>query len=112
MRTVALIATLLTLAASPATPDARDTARFSEPPKPPAAVALPKNCGPRDAIEKGRRTRSQVRIGAGLSKGHLFEHWVNPKTGAWSIVRTSPKGVSCVLQDGSSWWRLPFPGAL
>ena len=41
--------------------------------------------------------------GGGLTQRHLFQIWVNETTGTWSITRTRPNKVTCLLAAGQDW---------
>lgn len=44
----------------------------------------------------------EIPYGIGLSDGALYEMWANPRTGSWTIVRTIPAGVSCIVASGGN----------
>lgn len=62
-------------------------------------------CGPRAAIiEKLVQKYSEGPVGIGVQNaGALFEIWRNRETGSWTILRTSPRGMSCVMAAGTAW---------
>ena len=35
-----------------------------------------------------------------LSNGHLLELFLNKKAGTWTILETSPEGLSCIVRTG------------
>lgn len=39
--------------------------------------------------------------------GHLLQVFVSEETGTWTIVSTTPAGVSCIVAAGESWETLP-----
>lgn len=42
--------------------------------------------------------------GIGLqSTSRLWEIWVSPKTGSWTIFTTRPDGISCLVAVGQDW---------
>lgn len=41
---------------------------------------------------------------AGLSRGHdLLEVFASPGTGSWTILLTTPRGLSCLVASGDMW---------
>ena len=75
-----------------------------------AASNQPK-CGPRDAIVTAlQKTYGEARTGAGLQgQSGVFELWVSKKTEAWTITRTQPNGVTCVMAVGEHWMAIDEP---
>lgn len=66
--------------------------------------------GPRIAVT-GLLTRccGETQIEVEVTDGSfVLEFWGNPRTGTWSVVRTSPRGISCLTASGRSW--RPVPG--
>ena len=48
-------------------------------------------------------------IGSGLAEsGVLFELYVGP-AGSWTLVATTPAGISCLVGAGEAWEPLPAP---
>ena len=41
-------------------------------------------------------------------KGNVAEIWVNPKTGAWTYLVSSPDGLACVIDRGEFWRSVEF----
>ena len=66
-------------------------------------------CAPRDKIvEKLTGKYGEISQGVGVTPSSgLIEVWSNPETGTWSIIATSPTGLSCVITTGTNW--LPNP---
>lgn len=63
-------------------------------------------CAPRDLA--GRmltEVHGEELIGQGLAESgaYLVELFVNPKTGAWTVIATLPTGMTCMLEAGQSW---------
>ncbi len=62
-------------------------------------------CGSRDVIvEKLDEKYGERRRGGGLSgpKG-LIEIWASEETGTWTILKTTPNGLTCVMALGTAW---------
>lgn len=58
-----------------------------------------------------RETFSEHAAGSGLAEsGLLFELYVGP-SGSWTLLATTPGGVSCLLGAGEAWEPLPTPDA-
>ena len=49
------------------------------------------------------RQYGESRHGGGLTRQHLFQLWVNETTGTWSITRTRPNKITCLLAAGDGW---------
>ena len=71
---------------------------------PPAAHAQ-LSCGDRNAmVEQLSRAYGEIRKGAGLAgRAALFEVWASDATGTWTILKTAPNGVACVVAVGENW---------
>ncbi len=71
---------------------------------PPAAHAQ-LSCGARNAmVEQLSRTYGEIRKGAGLAgQTALFEIWASNATGSWTILKTTPNGIACVIAVGENW---------
>ena len=62
-------------------------------------------CGERDAvIAKLGDKYGEVRRGGGLTGSTaIFEVWASESTGTWTILKTTPDGLSCVMAVGEGW---------
>ncbi len=63
-------------------------------------------CGKRaDRVEDMRQIYGEVRRGYGvsISEGSVFEVWASDVTGTWTILKTLPNGVACVVEVGENW---------
>ncbi len=63
-------------------------------------------CGKRaDMVEDMRQIYGEVRRGYGvsISEGSVFEVWASDVTGTWTILKTYPNGVACVVEVGENW---------
>ena len=45
----------------------------------------------------------EVQMSLGLAGTNLFETWANCLTGTWTILKTYPKGRSCLMAAGDGW---------
>lgn len=65
-------------------------------------------CAPRPAvIERMAAEYGEVLHGAGLSQnGAVIEVYASPETGTWTIVVTTPTGLTCVVAVGEAWSRI------
>lgn len=60
-------------------------------------------------VEKLQETFRERIVGSGLAdSGLLFELYVGP-AGTWTLLVTTPGGVSCLIGGGDSWEPLPTP---
>jgi hypothetical protein len=71
---------------------------------PPVARAQ-QACGDRNAmVEQLSRSYGEARKGAGLAdQTALFEVWASSATGTWTILKTTPNGIACVIAVGDNW---------
>jgi len=62
-------------------------------------------CTERDSmISKLKKTYGETERGMGLSGSKaMIELWSSEETGTFTIVMTSPDGMSCVVAAGNSW---------
>ena len=72
---------------------------------PPAFAA---NCAPRDVIVTRLSDKySESLTGGGLQAVRgtkaLVEVWTSPETGTFTVILTTPEGVSCIVAAGSDW---------
>ncbi len=62
-------------------------------------------CGTRDSIVKKLDEKyGETRRGGGLAgpKG-IVEIWASEETGTWTILKTTPNGLTCVMAVGTAW---------
>lgn len=60
-------------------------------------------CAPKFDMRKALSEKhGEIPISAGVTNGNLFEVWANPKTGSWTILRTIPAGLSCIMAAGGN----------
>jgi len=78
---------------------------------PASAAAAPFICGPRESIEaRLAETYSERPMAMGLStEGWVVEVFTTRHGGTWTIIATSPNGVSCISTFGQNWERLLWP---
>ena len=62
-------------------------------------------CGSRDAVvAKLSEKYGEVRRGGGISSPtEVFEIWASEATGSWTILKTTPNGLSCIMAVGNGW---------
>ncbi len=62
-------------------------------------------CGTRDSVvEKLGEKYGEVRRGGGLAgPTAIFEIWASEATGTWTILKTTPNGLTCVMAVGDGW---------
>jgi hypothetical protein len=62
-------------------------------------------CGTRDSVvAKLGDTYGEVRRGGGLAgPTAIFEIWASDVTGSWTILKTMPDGMSCIMAVGDGW---------
>ena len=76
------------------------------------SVAIVGTCGPRGImVEKLGEVYGEVSRGGGLTNGRpiaLVELYVNEETGTWTLVRTYPNGIACIMVAGNNWRSNPL----
>jgi hypothetical protein len=62
-------------------------------------------CGARAAVvSKLGEKYGEVRRGGGLvGATAIFEVWASESTGTWTILKTTPDGLSCIMAVGEGW---------
>ena len=62
-------------------------------------------CGTRDSIvERLGEKYGEVWRGGGLSgPTAIFEIWASEATGTWTIMKTTPDGIACIMAVGDGW---------
>ena len=62
-------------------------------------------CGTRDSVVANLGDKyGEVRRGAGLTgTTAIFEIWASEATGTWTILKTTPNGITCVMAVGEGW---------
>ena len=70
-----------------------------------AAAAQPAECYPHGQVTSGLDSDySETRRGIGLSgETMIFEIWASDATGTWTILKTTPDGLTCVVAVGDRW---------
>lgn len=77
----------------------------------PAAAAAP-TCNARDSVVQslGNKYR-EVPVAAGITNGgKLIEVLSNDSGTTWTIIVTTPQGVSCLIAAGEGWRMVPRTG--
>lgn len=77
----------------------------------PAEAQPPMPCGKRDALVAQLEGRyGETRRSVGLQSGRgIVETYANDKTGSWTILVTTPDGLSCLVAAGEA-FRAVEPG--
>ncbi len=62
-------------------------------------------CGTRESVvAKLGENYGEVRRGGGLAgPTAIFEIWASEATGTWTILKTTPNGLACVMAVGDGW---------
>ncbi len=62
-------------------------------------------CGTRDSVvAKLGEKYGEIRRGGGLAgPTAIFEVWASEATGTWTILKTSPNGLTCIMAVGDGW---------
>ena len=62
-------------------------------------------CGTRDSVvAKLGEKYGEVRRGGGLTGSTaIFEIWASEATGTWTILKTTPDGLTCIMAVGDDW---------
>jgi hypothetical protein len=75
-----------------------------------AAIAAPaaaqtKRCAEREMItERLTSGYGETFAGGGMrNQESIFEVWLSPENGTWTILMTTPDGRSCVMAAGTDW---------
>lgn len=55
----------------------------------------------------GKYNEAPVAFGV-QSNGNLLQVYASEDTGTWTVVSTTPAGVSCIVADGKGWQRIPI----
>jgi hypothetical protein len=62
-------------------------------------------CGARDSVVRNLGEKyGEVRRGGGLTGSTaIYEIWASETTGTWTILKTTPNGMACVMAVGEGW---------
>jgi hypothetical protein len=62
-------------------------------------------CGTRDSVvAKLGEKYGEVRRGGGLAgPTAIIEIWASEATGSWTILKTTPNGLTCIIAVGDAW---------
>lgn len=71
----------------------------------PAAEAQPRTCAERNSVvDRLEKRFGEVRQAVGLNRQNgVIELFASADTGTWTILLTSPDGVSCLIASGDTW---------
>ncbi len=73
-------------------------------PSPAAAQGVPSVCTDRDALLSQLAHRyGEVPVAIGVANGRLVELLTAKDGLTWTIILTSPQGVSCLIASGDGW---------
>ena len=68
----------------------------------------PHPCHPRDYLLAALEEKyGEVPIGFGVTNGRLIELLTSEDGTSWTIIQTSPNGISCMITSGEGWWAPP-----
>lgn len=72
------------------------------------------NCASTDEVYTTLLQKYQEeRVAVGINtNGNLVEFWGNEESGSWSVIITSPDGVSCLADSGVAFTREQLRGQL
>ncbi len=73
-------------------------------PNPAAAQGVPSTCASRDALlSQLEHKYGEVPVAIGVADGRLVELLTAKDGITWTIILTSPKGISCLIASGDGW---------
>ncbi len=80
-------------------------------PDPALAQGAPANCRARDGLlTQLEQKYGEVPVASGVANGALIELLTAKDGMTWTIILTSPKGISCLIASGDGWQPLaPAP---
>jgi hypothetical protein len=111
MKSIAFLAITSLLAASPS-PTHAGQSGLSEPVIQPAnAQTGARTCVPYVELRKalqGKYGENPVAFGV-HANGSLMQVFASAAGNTWTVVMTSPGGISCIVADGNNWYVLPLP---
>ncbi|PKP85855.1 MAG: hypothetical protein CVT80_00385 [Alphaproteobacteria bacterium HGW-Alphaproteobacteria-2] len=65
-------------------------------------------CGGRsEMVRRLAQGFGEVQVGSGLSGERIVEVWAAPDGGTWTILVTTPGGISCLAAAGEGWVAAP-----
>ncbi len=72
---------------------------------PPAEASAMMRCGERDAVIEHLSSRfGETLRSLGVQHGQgLIEIFANADSGSWTILLTTPSGISCLMAAGEAW---------
>jgi len=72
----------------------------------PAFVLAQQNCAPRPVVvERLANQYGESVIGQGLMRdgNFMLEVFIHPQTGSWTVVTSTPAGMTCTRASGNDW---------
>ena len=70
------------------------------------------NCAPREfALKQLAEKWGETRRSVMLARDRVFEVYVSSDTRTWTILRTTPDGISCVMAAGVAYEKTAVPAA-
>lgn len=73
------------------------------------SVQITAQCDPYEITKSGLASKyGETRAGAGMMDGYIIELWLSPD-GSFSVLLTTPQGLSCLIGSGNEWQAVP-PG--
>ena len=78
----------------------------------PVAATAQQQCADRNVVtERLTANYGESFAGGGLRNSEsIFEVWMSEESGTWTIIMTTPNGLSCVMAAGTD-WRSTLPDA-
>ena len=77
-------------------------------PTPALGQGPPRACHPRDHLLAVLEEKyGEIPIGFGVTNGQLIELPTSDDGISWTIIQTSPNGISCMITSGEGWRALP-----
>ncbi|CUK09776.1 hypothetical protein Q8W37_08660 [Shimia thalassica] len=75
-----------------------------------APPAFAGNCGLRNTVIERLQSKYSETLSARGLQGHqtsatMVEVWASEETGTFTVIVTSPQGVSCVVAAGTDWFQ-------
>ncbi len=79
-----------------------------------ATPAYAASCAKRDIVVKRLKALYSEQLTAGgiqttSTTQNYVEVWSSPDTGTFTVILTTPYGLSCVVASGTDWQNLPRP---
>lgn len=73
----------------------------------PVTAQQNRNCAPRETVvERLASAYGEYRQSVGLSEAGMIETFASSDTGTWTITRTMPNMITCLIASGQAWEEL------